>query len=93
MGILAMKVSAQGQLIGSAPKKSDIHTLLRYAWSLPITSSMIGMTTMEEVEQNVLWASTFQTLPPNEMSELSNRLSSENKVAIDNYFANHNDIC
>lgn len=93
MGILAMKVSAQGQLIGSAPQKSDIHTLMRYAWSLPITSSMIGMTNIAELEQNVAWASTFQPMPPTEMRELSDRLSSANKLAIDSYFSNHEDIC
>ena len=93
MGILAMKVSAQGQLIGSAPKKSDIHTLLRYTWSLPVTSSMIGMTSIAEIEQNIAWASAFQPMPPNEMRELSDRLSSANKVALDSFFANHQDIC
>lgn len=93
MGILAMKVSAQGQLIGDAPKKSDMHTLMRYAWSLPITSAMVGMTNMEEVEQNVAWASAFQPMPRTEMRELSDRLSLANKVAIDCYFANHKDIC
>ncbi|GHT78766.1 oxidoreductase [Bacteroidia bacterium] len=93
MGILAMKVSAQGQLIGSAPEKADMHTLLRYAWSLPIASSMVGMTSIAEIEQNVAWASAFQTMPPHEMRELSDRLSLANKLAIDSYFANHNDVC
>ena len=93
MGILAMKVSAQGQLIGNAPQKSDIHTLMRYVWSLPVTSSMIGMTSIAEIEQNVAWASTFQQMPTNEMRDLSDRLSLANKVAIDRYFTNHMDIC
>jgi aryl-alcohol dehydrogenase-like predicted oxidoreductase len=93
MGILAMKTSAQGQLIGSAPKKADIHTLLRYTWSLPITSSMIGMTNIAEVEQNVAWASAFKPMPTNEMSKLSDRLSTANKATVDNYFANHSDTC
>lgn len=93
LGVLAMKTSAQGQLIGNGPEKADMQTLLRYAWSLPITSSMVGMTSIEEVEQNVAWASTFQPMPPNEMRKLSNRLSTANKAAIDGYFANHIDGC
>lgn len=93
MGILAMKTSAQGQLIGSPPEKTDIHTLLRYAWSLPITSAMIGMTSITEIEQNVAWASAFQAMPPDEMRELSDRLSLANKASIDSYFANHIDGC
>ena len=93
MGILAMKVSAQGQLIGSAPKKSDIHTLMRYVWSLPVTASMIGMTSIAEIDQNVAWASAFQQMPLNERRELSDYLAMANKEAIDCYFANHNDSC
>ena len=93
MGILAMKVSAQGQLIGNPPAKSDVHTLMRYTWSLPITSSMIGMTSIAEIDQNVAWASAFKPMLTEQMRELSDRLSLANKFAIDRYFSNHKDIC
>ncbi|GHT55142.1 oxidoreductase [Bacteroidia bacterium] len=93
MGIIGMKVLAYGHLIGNAPDKADVQTLLRYAWSLPITSTIVGMTSLADVEQNAAWASAFQAMSPDEMRELSNRISSANKVAIDKYFANHSDMC
>ncbi len=55
---------------------------MRYAWSLPVASSVIGMTSIAEIDQNVAWASAFQPMPQSEMSELSDRLSQANKVAI-----------
>ena len=93
MGIIAMKTLAYGHLLGNTPDKTDAQTLIRYAWSLPVAAAMIGMTNLAEVEQNAAWASAFQPMPPEEMHELSNRISSANKVAIDRYFANHEDIC
>ena len=93
MGIIAMKTLGYGHLLGSGRDKADAQTLMRYAWSLPIASSMVGMTSLEEVEQNARWASTFRKMPQNEMRELSNRLASANKVALDNFFATHSDIC
>jgi len=66
---------------------------MRYTWSLPVAASIIGMTSLEEVEQNARWASAFQPMLPNEMREISNRLSSANKLTVDNYFANHSDTC
>jgi len=93
MGIIAMKVLAYGHLLGKTPDKADAQTLMRYTWSLPVASSMIGMTSLEEVEQNAMWASAFQLMPPNEMRELSKRLSSANKIIVDNYFADHSDTC
>ena len=93
MGIIAMKTLAYGHLLGNTPDKADAQTLMRYAWSLPVAAAMIGMTNLAEVEQNAAWASAFQPMPPEEMHELSNRISSANKVAIDRYFANHEDIC
>lgn len=93
MGIIAMKTLGYGHLLGNGPDKADAQTLMRYAWSLPIASSMVGMTSLEEVEQNARWASTFREMPQNEMRELSNRLSSANKVALNSFLATHSDIC
>ena len=91
MGVIAMKTLGYGHLLGTTPEKSDPQTLMRYAWSLPIASSMVGMTSLEELEQNASWASTFKKMPENEMRELSSRLSSANKVALDSFLATHSD--
>ena len=93
MGVLAMKVFGQGHLIGSDPLKADAQSLLRYVWSLPVASSMIGMTSLKEIEQNVAWARAFTPMANHEMKELSARLVPANKVALDRRFANHDDKC
>jgi aryl-alcohol dehydrogenase-like predicted oxidoreductase len=93
MGIIAMKTLGYGHLLGNGPDKADAQTLMRYAWSLPIASSMVGMTSLEEVEQNAGWASTFRKMPQDEMRKLSKRLSSANKVALNSFLATHSDIC
>ena len=93
MGIIAMKTTGYGHLLGNGPDKADAQTLMRYAWSLPIASTMVGMTSPEEVEQNAMWASAFGEMTQDEMRELSNRLSAANKVALENFFAHHSDFC
>ncbi len=93
MGIIAMKTLGYGHLLGTPPEKADPQTLMRYAWSLPISSAMVGMTSFEEVEQNAKWASAFQEMPQDEMRKLSNRLSSANKVALNSFLARHSDFC
>jgi uncharacterized protein len=92
MGIIAMKTLGYGHLLGSSPDKADAQTLMRYAWSLPIASAMIGMASLADVEQNAKWASTFQAMSQNEMRELSNRLSTANKVALDSFLTTHSDF-
>jgi len=93
MGILAMKVLGQGHLVGSDPLKADAQTLIRYVWSLPVASSMIGMTDMAEIDQNVAWARSFAPLAADEMKALSGRLAAEHKTALDRHFTNHDDRC
>jgi aryl-alcohol dehydrogenase-like predicted oxidoreductase len=91
MGVIAMKTLGYGHLLGSSPDKADAQSLIRYAWSLPIASAMVGMTSVEEVEQNARWASTFQKMSQSEMRELSNRLSLTNRAALEGFFAHHGD--
>jgi len=93
MGIIAMKTLAYGNLLGAPPDKAAAPTLIRYAWSLPVAAAIVGMTSLEQVEQNAALASAFQPMPPNEMRELSDRLSSANKVVLDDFFAHHSDVC
>ena len=93
MGVLAMKVFAQGHLIGSAPLKCDAHALARYVWSLPVASAMIGMTSVAEIEQNVAWAGAFKPMSSAERESLSKAMTPLHKVSLDLLFANHDDRC
>jgi uncharacterized protein len=87
MGVIAMKVFAQEKLNGKAPAE----TLLRYAMSLPVTTAVVGMPTLEYLNANVEVARTFKPLPATQMDDLSRRLSAEYKASIDRFFLYHID--
>jgi len=88
LGVILMKVTAQEKLLG--PGKPDTAALLRYAWSLPVSTVVCGMPKLEFVEANVASARAFTTLPPAEMDHLRERLAGE-KVALESFFAGHRD--
>ena len=51
LGVIQMKVMGQDKLVGDG--KGDPTALLRYAWSLPITTTVCGMPKLEMLEANV----------------------------------------
>jgi predicted aldo/keto reductase-like oxidoreductase len=87
MGIIGMKVFAADGLVGQAkPEK-----LLYYALSLPVSAVSVGMPTLQHIEDSTRMAREFQPLRPDEMRQLSDHLSSQNKTALDWYFQHHRD--
>ena len=89
MGVIAMKVFAQGALEGQVtPEK-----LLQYSLSLPVSLCVAGMPKLEYIEENVRIAKAFKPMPKSEMQELSQRLSDKNKSALDRFFSDHVDAC
>jgi len=87
MGIIAMKVHAQEGLSSEAPAEK----LLYYSLSLPVSLAVVGMPTLDFIEQNVQLAKGFKPLPKSEMQELSSRLAAKHKMALDRRFARHVD--
>jgi len=87
MGVIAMKIYAQEGLLGQAPPEK----LLYYSLTLPVSLAVVGMPSLDFIEQNVALARGFKPLPKPEMEELSGRLSAKNKMALDRRFANHVD--
>lgn len=87
LGIIAMKVFAQDRIPGPPPAEQ----LIRYSMSLPVTAVVIGMPKPEHLEQNVELARSFTPMPPEEMRQFSDSLSSAHKAALDRYFAGHLD--
>lgn len=87
MGVIAMKVFAQGGLEGQVTPEQ----LIRYALSLPVSLCVAGMPKLEYIEENVRIAKAFKPMPKAEMQELSQRLSDKNKSALDRFFADHVD--
>ncbi len=91
IGVLAMKVTGRGTLLGNQPGKSDIQELIRYVWSMPIAVAVVGMSRLEDIRRNAELARSFQPMTRSEMNELSGRMAAANKAALDRYFRRHHD--
>jgi len=87
MGIIAMKIYAQEGLTGEAPAEK----LLYYSLSLPVSLAVVGMPSLDFIEQNVQLARAFKPLAKSEMQQLSGTLAPKHKMALDRRFANHID--
>lgn len=92
LGILAMKVMGQEELVGSGSGKSDAANLLRYTLSLPVTAAVVGMPSHEIIRKNAAWAKTFEPMPNEQMQEFSRRIADANKLALDRKFSEHVDV-
>ena len=91
MGVLVMKATGQEALVGTGPGKADIGRLLQYALSLPVTSAVVGMPTLEYLREDVKVAANFQPMPAEEMQRFSKELAGANKQALDHCFHCHVD--
>ncbi len=91
MGVLAMKVTGQESLVGEGPGKAGIGRLLQYALSLPVTTAVVGMPTLEFLRENVEVARNFTPMPPEEMEAFSAEMADLNKQALDRHFCCHID--
>ena len=87
MGIIAMKVFGQDQIVGAAP----IDKLLTYALSLPVSLASLGMPKTQFIESNVELARAFKPMPEAERRRLSDSIAAERKVAIAEFFRMHRD--
>jgi uncharacterized protein len=74
LGVIAMKITGQEYLLKNADGKSDIHSLLRYSMSLPVTTAVVGMPQKEMLDQNIEIARTFTALPEGDMDRLRKEL-------------------
>jgi hypothetical protein len=89
LGVILMKVTGQDKLLAAG--KADAASLLRYAWSLPITAAVCGMPKREFLEANVATARAFAApLPQAEMDRLR-QMYADRTVAIARFFADHRD--
>ncbi len=70
---------------------ADTASLLRYAWSLPISTAVCGMPKLEFLEANVATAKAYASpLPPAEMERLRQQLAGR-KFVLEQFFAHHHD--
>jgi aryl-alcohol dehydrogenase-like predicted oxidoreductase len=73
MGIIAMKVYLRGLAARVSPE--GLGPFYRYALSHPVTTAVIGCDTVEQLEENVSFASSFSPMTEDEMKRLSERLA------------------
>jgi uncharacterized protein len=88
LGVILMKVTAQEKLLG--PDGAAPAALLRYGWSLPVSTVVCGMPKLEFLEANVASARAFTPMPPADMDGLRAQLAGR-KVALEHFFARHHD--
>jgi len=71
LGIIAMKTTAQGQLIGEGPGKTDAATLIRFALSEPgVCVAIVGPGHLRHLKQNIETARNFTPLNEEERHRL-----------------------
>jgi aryl-alcohol dehydrogenase-like predicted oxidoreductase len=89
LGVILMKVTGQDKLLGTG--KAGAASLLRYAWSLPISAAVCGMPKLEFLEANVATAQAFaSSLSPAEMDRLR-RQYADSTVEMARFFTGHRD--
>ena len=91
LGVIAMKVTAQENLLGQGAGKSGIESLLRYSLSLPVSVAVVGMPKLDHIRENTQLARDFKPMPAEEMRRFSTEMADANKVAMDRYFCCHED--
>lgn len=69
MGIIAMKVYLRG-FASRIPGFSGMEPFFRFALSQPVTTAVIGCDDLQQLEENVSFASSFIPMPENEQTEL-----------------------
>ena len=89
LGVILMKVTGQDKLLGAG--KADTASLLRYAWSLPISTAVCGMPKVEFLEANVAAARAYaEPFSPAEMDRLRKQYAVQT-VAMARFFTGHRD--
>ncbi|MCF8146660.1 MAG: aldo/keto reductase [Deltaproteobacteria bacterium] len=74
MGIIGMKVYFRG-MAAKVPEFLSMEPFFRYALSWPVSTVVIGCDTPQQMEENVNFARTFQPMPPEEMTDLVDRIA------------------
>lgn len=87
MGVIAMKVFGQDQIVGAA----SIEKLLAYSLSLPVSLASLGMPKLEYIERNIELARAFTPMSDVERRGLADSIADERKVSLGEFFRVHED--
>lgn len=75
IGVIAMKVMGQGNLVGQGENRARGDELIRYALSLPVAALDVAHTSLAILEGNVAAARNFRPMSAAEIAALRSRLS------------------
>ncbi len=87
MGVIAMKVFAQEQILGPLAPED----LLRYALSLPVSMASLGMPQLAHLDANLAVARAFEPLPEHQLDQLRDAYDAGVKVSLNRFFEGHVD--
>lgn len=88
MGVIAMKVFGQEQLVGAA----SVQELLGYAMSLPVSLASVGMPHLDHIAQNAEFARSFKPMSARKRQRLEQSIEDSRKLAMLEFFAGHEDV-
>ena len=88
LGVIAMKVFGQEQLLGAAP----VDKLLAYALSLPISLASVGMPRLELIDENARLAHAFQRMSARERRSLADSIHLPQRAALHRFLSDHEDV-
>ena len=74
MGIIGMKVYFRG-LAAKLPGVTSLEPFYRYALSQPITTAVIGCDSLQQLKENVSFATSFKTMAATEQREMVESVS------------------
>ena len=84
-----MKVFARDALAGQS--EATARNLIYYAFSLPVTTAVVGHPNVSNLEENIRLVKAFQALSKTEMEHLAGALSTRNRTTLLKFFRNHVD--
>ena len=87
MGIIAMKVFGQDQILGAAAPA----TLLTYSLSLPVSLASCGMPRPEFIDRNAETVARFTPMSEADRRKLTESIALARKVAMAGYLVDHED--
>jgi len=88
LGIIAMKVFGQEQLLGDV----SVEQLVRYSLSLPVSAAVLGMPKVEHIRQNVEIAREFVPLAEDERAKIAALIPQRRRMALARFFEHHADV-
>jgi hypothetical protein len=91
MGVIAMKVFGQEDLVGGKNGQATVGKLLQYSLSLPVAVAVAGMPQLDFIRQDTVLARNFKPMPKAEMKTFSDEMAAAYKAALDKKFAHHID--